>query len=276
MTLVGFEPVPATNPGGSFNGSPWKICLHTTEGSSVEGAIGAYHVNTGWPHFTVDPARGRRCQHYELTQSSRALAHPAGTPETNRAGVINIEIVGFAAQSPTWPKAWLEWLGTAVLSPIRAVCPFDLRAPDFVAYPQSYGLGASQRFSRAQFATYGGIIGHEHAPDNDHGDPGAIDVTAIIAAIGHTDPPVPLPSPVEDDMIRLMRPDNGPTVYAVSSTPSKWAFGDPYLLADYANRFKGQILTPTVGGPTVKTETVNGVLIEVVNPAFLSTIPTLK
>ncbi len=89
--------------------------------------------------------------------------------------------------------------------------------------------------------------------------------------------PAPQPPPLqEDDMVRLMRPDGQPTVYVVSAEPSKWAFGDEALLKDYANRFGGQILPPSVGGPTVKLETVNGVAVEVVNPLFLSTIPTVK
>lgn len=190
--LPGFEVIPATNAGGSFNGSPWKLCLHTTEGSSIEGAVGAYRVNTGWPHITCDPARRRKAQHYELNLSSRALAHPSGTPETNRAGIINIEIVGFAAQTGAWPKDWLAWLAADVFAPVRAVCPFALAAPLFVAYPSSYGLGASQRFSRAMFAGYSGIIGHQHVPDNDHGDPGALDVATIIATLGGA---TPVPSP---------------------------------------------------------------------------------
>ncbi len=77
-------------------------------------------------------------------------------------------------------------------------------------------------------------------------------------------------------MVRLMRPDGQPTVYVVSAEPSKWAFGDEALLKDYANRFGGQILAPSVGGPTVKLDTVNGVAVEVVNPLFLSTNPTVK
>ncbi len=98
-------------------------------------------------------------------------------------------------------------------------------------------------------------------------------------------PGVPIPPVLqEDDMVRLMKPSNDGTVYAVSAEPTKWAFGDEFLLADYVDRFKGQILPPTVGGPTVAIVTITephvphprSVQVEEVNPLFLSTIPTVK
>ncbi len=188
--LPGFESTPADRAGGTFNGSPWRVILHTTEGGSIDGAVGAYRATGSWPHFTVDPSKGRRAQHYDLDTSARALLHRPTDPETNRANAIQIEIVGFATESPGWPKPWLRWLGTAVLEPIRAVCPFALAAPDFVRYPDSYGFGAHQRLTWDSWRAFSGICGHEHVPGNDHGDPGALDITTIIAALGgvHDDP----------------------------------------------------------------------------------------
>jgi hypothetical protein len=98
----------------------------------------------------------------------------------------------------------------------------------------------------------------------------------LLRLTGNAPAPTPQPAPEVDDMVRIMRPDGQATVYAVSSAPSKFAFGDQYLLADFANRFGGQILPPSVGGPTVKLEVVNGVAVEVCNPLFLSTIPLAK
>lgn len=186
--LPGFEVIAADRAGGTFVGVPWRIVLHTTEGGSTEGAVGAYRSHGGWPHFTVDPKIRRRVQHYELNVSSRALANASGGVETNRANVINIEIVGFATQTPAWSAEWLRWLGTDVLAPIRAVCPFDLVAPHFVPYPQSYGYRAMQRFDSMRWLGFSGLVGHQHAPENDHGDPGALDVTEIIAAMRGTAP----------------------------------------------------------------------------------------
>jgi hypothetical protein len=50
-----------------------------------------------------------------------------------------------------------------------------------VAYPASYG-DAPQRLSPAAWDAYSGVLGHQHAPDNSHGDPGAIDINRILSA----------------------------------------------------------------------------------------------
>lgn len=209
--LPGFEVVAATWPGGTFNDAPTRLVLHTTEGDTIDGAIGAYRATGSWPHFTVDPKRQRRVQHYELDVSSRALLHRPGDPETNRAGTINIEVCGFATQTPAWPHEWLDWLREQVTEPIRRAKPFALRAPLFVAYPASYGFGATQRLSWADWAVFDGICGHEHVPGNDHGDPGALDVTRLLLA------PTPPPKPPEDSVqFRYARLEEGPAVYLVN------------------------------------------------------------
>lgn len=185
MTLPGFESVPG-NDAGSFTGAPWRVVLHTTEGTTAEGAIAAYTTNNSWPHFTVDCQARRRIQHVDLNLASRSLLHPP-TTETNRANAIQIELVGFAADAPNWAKLDLQWLATDVLAPIRAVCPFALVAARFVSYPSSAGLGAAQRFTTGEWQLFTGICGHEHVPGNDHGDPGAIDTTTILNALGSGD-----------------------------------------------------------------------------------------
>lgn len=211
MWLDGFEQIPATSAGGSFNGSPWRCVLHTTEGGTVDGALAAFRNTGSWPHFTVDPATGRRCQHYPLDVSARALVHPV-QGETNRANAIQIEIVGYATDAPTWSADHLRWLATEVLAPIRAVCPFALSAPAFVRYPDSYGTGAAQRFSWTDWAAFSGLCGHEHVPGNDHGDPGGLDINSILTAI----------TP-EDDL----QPDERAALFQTRDNASWLAGADP-------------------------------------------------
>ena len=43
--------------------------------------------------------------------------------------------------------------------------------PTFLPYPESYGP-TQVRMSPAQFARFEGICGHQHVPENTHGDPG--------------------------------------------------------------------------------------------------------
>lgn len=192
MWLDGFEQKAASTKGGTFDGSPWRLVLHTTEGGSIEGAIASFAATGSWPHFTVDAATGRKIQHYPLSTSARALAHPKGTPETNRAGAIQIEIVGYASDSPGWPEQHLDWLGREVVGPIRAARPFPLTYPQFVG-PESGTIAsarAPQRFTEAEWAQFSGVCGHQHVPFNDHWDPGRLDVARIVAAVDPSPPPV--------------------------------------------------------------------------------------
>lgn len=190
--LEGFERVNADKLAGPYVGSPWRLVLHSTEGGSSVGAVAAYRNTGSWPHFTVDPARRQRLQHYDTNTSARAMMHPVGLPETNKANAVQIEIVGFATQMPDMPDDQLAWLANSVVAPIRGVAPFTLTAPLFVPYPSSYGFGAAQRLSWAQWSTFNGICGHQHVPGNDHGDPGALNVTKLITSLS---PPKP-----EEDM----------------------------------------------------------------------------
>src|SRR5699024_4551413 len=67
-------------------------------------------------------------------------------------------------------------------------------------YPGSYGEMASQRLSDSEWEEYTGWLGHQHAPENDHGDPGDLPVASILAAVGGSsvvisrDKPVSLPT----------------------------------------------------------------------------------
>jgi len=164
---------------------PWRLLLHTTEGTSIEGAEAAYRANGSAPHFTISP--GRVHQHISLRYGAYALRNEAGGVETNRMHCIQIEIVGFAAQSHTWPMAYNEYLGTALIGPIlewggasinAGIVPRFLNGDDgFLASPS-----AKQRMSYPEWATFNGICGHQHAPENSHWDPGRINISAILDA----------------------------------------------------------------------------------------------
>jgi hypothetical protein len=199
--IPGFEVIAADRAGGTYDGSPWRLVLHSTEGGSVDGAVDAYRSHGGWPTFTVDPVSGRRVQHYDTDTAARALAHPSGTPATNNANAVQVEIVGYAERSmPYLTDSQLDWLGGQVVAPIRHAAPFALTAPRFVPYPDSYGAYAPQRFPWPQWSSFGGVCGHEHVPGNDHGDPGAINIDRVLAAArGDIPHPDPDPDPDPED-----------------------------------------------------------------------------
>jgi len=187
------------NSAGPMNGDgSRKILLHSTEGSTIAGAVSAYRAHNSWPHMTVDCGRREIVQHLPLNVAARALRNdPGGADETNKDGTIlvQIELVGFAGSPRSiGDDAGLEWLGREVLAPIarRTGVPL-VSTVNWVAYPASYGKRAAQRLSPAAWDAYSGVLGHQHAPDNDHGDPGAIDIDRILAAAGGA-------TPQEDDM----------------------------------------------------------------------------
>lgn len=186
--LDGWERIPG-NDSGSWASGPLapKLLLHTTEGSSIDGAVGAYRANNSWPHVTVDPVRRRRVQHLPLDRPARALRNTSTPGQTNRSPrVIQVEIVGRAADTPHWSDDRLVWLGTDVVGPL---C--DAGGIPLVCGVTFYGLDAGftlastsarQRLSRAAWDTYEGVLGHQHAPENTHWDPGAIPIDRILAA----------------------------------------------------------------------------------------------
>lgn len=185
--LAGAQIQPATHAGGEYDPSfPWRVVLHSTEGVSAEGAEGAYRGTGSWPHLTVDPGRRRIAQHYPLEVAARALEHPGGTPPTNGARAIQVEIVGDAVDMPDMPAADLAWLGDAVLRPLLAWTGAPAAAvAHWPGYPASYGLHAGQRMTDAEWRAFSGVCGHMHVPHNDHGDPGAIDIVALLGTDDH-------------------------------------------------------------------------------------------
>ena len=155
-----------------------KLLWHTTEGGSIASAIGAYTARRGFfsgvhPHLTVDPRREEMVQHVPLTNASYSLRD-----RSDRRGVIQIEVVGHAAETESWPDSWYRWLGERVAAPIVAGFPaIDLNYwPTF--YDDSSGIrlasaGSPVRLTDLEFDNWVGQIGHQHAPAPDtHWDPG--------------------------------------------------------------------------------------------------------
>ncbi len=173
----------ATAPvdGGSFVGGGRKGLFHTTEGSTAAGAIASFRQTNFWPHFTASFEGGafRIWQHIPLNRAARALVNLPGGVETNRADAIQIELVGFATHPPSAPSylagiaAWMRWVEASFGVPRRSTVRFK-------AYPASYGTSNGVRLSGSAWTGYGGRLGHMHVPENQHGDPGALDVAALL------------------------------------------------------------------------------------------------
>jgi len=190
--------------GGSWTRQPAVICIHSTEGTSWPSYDGGQTA----PHFTINLLTKQRRQHISMGVAARALANKSGGPETNRAGVIQIEVIGTCDPSrkgkPGWfyiPEmtdahaAYLAELMRDIADnkSISWVCNVTFRA-----YPSSYGAGNGVRLSGSSWNTYKGILGHQHVPENDHGDPGNINIKKIMSYGDDDDMPL-----TEDDLNKI-------------------------------------------------------------------------
>jgi hypothetical protein len=200
-----------------LDGGGAKIVWHTTEGGNADAALMErcanhdlptfqrlldgtlnYYRSSGYvPHFTVCAQLRVVYQHLPLDVGGYALVDVAGGIRPNRAGsrVIQFEQIGHAAQidAEMSDDDW-RWMGDW----LRQLCaesgvPFSFITP-WVTYPASYGLSAGQRMTGAQFAAYSGICGHQHVAENEHGDPGEINLALL------TEQPLPPPALEDDEM----------------------------------------------------------------------------
>lgn len=158
---------------GAWTRQPAILLAHSTEGSSWPSST--YAAGGGIPHATIWAQKRQTRQHYPTTVAARALQNRAGGVETNRAGAIQFEIIGYAKSLATDLTAE-DWRYVAEVFRIYGgACSIPLVSTvGWRPYPASYGLNAPQRLTGAQWNAYKGILGHQHVPENDHGDPGNI------------------------------------------------------------------------------------------------------
>lgn len=172
------------NSAGAYTGGPYKGVLHTTEGASGPGAIAAFTTNNSWPHFMVDYV-GKVWQFFDTNVAARALMNLAGGVQTNTDSAIQIEVVGFAGQPNSHPQAQMDAL-RALMRWIEGATGVKPVGPGR-AFASAYGQ-TNLRFSNAQWDAFNGWCGHCHVPENDHWDPGAINLDALLPPPGSNIP----------------------------------------------------------------------------------------
>jgi hypothetical protein len=210
---------------GRYSGSSMEVncgVVHTTEGMSLPSYSGGSMAPTVTGVPNMKDRTIRWYQHFDVDESARALANKLGGVETNTANAFQIELVGTCDDKyaktwsgktagvdyihwPTAPEwalaevAWLvRWLNQQHGIPLTCVKDWlaygkDSRRPGVT--PASYGASPA-RMSMSAWRSFKGWCGHQHVPENDHGDPGSMDFARVIAiAKGQTAKP-----PKEDDM----------------------------------------------------------------------------
>jgi Mannosyl-glycoprotein endo-beta-N-acetylglucosaminidase/N-acetylmuramoyl-L-alanine amidase len=175
-------PLPWT--AGSYVAGPFRIVHHTTEGSTAEGAFATYQERHDIPHFTVDDQT--IYQHIDTETAATALAHPAGTVETNRLSAIQFELVGFAGK----PK------NPASLRNVGRLCRWIEKTHNVpTVWPNGYpdppvdgGDPGHHNRNQANWKSKGGHYGHCHVPVNVHWDPAyTADEVELIMSIPSSD-----------------------------------------------------------------------------------------
>lgn len=164
--------------GPRFIPLPWRGVLHTTEGNTLEDAVTSFRGDNFWPHFTIEPKTLRIAQHLPLTIGARSLSDHA-TPE-NAAHCIQIEIVGKAAESPTWAPEQLAFIRD-VMRKIEDEVPIPRQSG--LRFLDAAGVNSTpgNRMQVAAWKTFSGWCGHQHVPGETHWDPGAIDIDALLS-----------------------------------------------------------------------------------------------
>lgn len=183
------------NYGGSAMESNVGV-IHTTEGMSVP----TYGGGASAPNLTALPdirnKRLRWYQHFDFDVSSRALMNRSGGVQTNTANAVQVELVGTCDPKHRtswgdkkagihylyWPDA-PDWALAELAKFVKwAHEQHGVRLSSTVtwkAYPSSYGSNGV-RLTGSQWNAYYGWLGHQHVPENDHGDPGDLDFARVL------------------------------------------------------------------------------------------------
>jgi hypothetical protein len=182
------------------------LVIHTTETTSWPD----YEGGATAPNYTGQPplnepsddnfSRGSYRAHFPDEKSARALQNLPGGVETNTLNAIQLELIGscdpknakrWGRTSTTrlagrdyvyWPEATprqLRWVARFVADlnrrhGLRLVAPRE-----FLAYPASYG-DSPVRLRSDDWKRVTGVLGHQHVPENVHGDPGNLNVPEIL------------------------------------------------------------------------------------------------
>lgn len=166
-----------------------KVLLHTTEGAGWP----SYRDGAVAPNLTYWPAKRQWRQHFPLDRSSRALCDSAQTEvRENRDRVCQVEIIAIC--DPDLAPRVRQGTYVADITADAIVDLGDflafmhehyrtplLAAPKWLPYPKSAG-NSPVRMSGRQYAAFRGVLGHQHASGNAHGDPGVLNIPGILRA----------------------------------------------------------------------------------------------
>lgn len=201
---------------------PNVVVLHTTEGTGWDDYQGgAIAPNmTGRPNMKAKRIEWRA--HFPDERSSRALVNAPGGTETNTLNDVQVELVGTCDVNHRthwgslkagvdyiyWPEApeWALRDVAEMLADQHNRHGLKLQAPKvWLAYgpdprrpgitPAAYGADNGSRMTAHEWQNFYGVCGHQHVPENLHGDPGAFPIDAVLGYVHDLVDPKPAPKP---------------------------------------------------------------------------------
>ncbi len=156
---------------GEFEGGKAnKITLHYTAGTDQGGGGGLKLYGGGYPaHFTINLPKKEVYQHFPITHPSDAVA------SVDKTAGIQIEIIGTEGNSlgKQWNLFDKESYGDEEWDYL-AMLVVGIGAELGIPMETSVDWANPSRLSNEKFASTKGFVGHMHAPQNDHTDPGNI------------------------------------------------------------------------------------------------------
>lgn len=230
LWLPQWERVDLGGPHGALytNETNIKILWHTWEGTNwgaAESSFAPYPPHCGAKIF--DRVR----QYVPLNRHAYALLGSRNEGEF----VIQIEVAGFAHNSRNMSYEEKEWLAKNVLEPILFFFPnVPDTHPPFYDDQDGFTLASPNsriRFSFANWVTYSGHVGHQHAPaPDDHWDPGRLDLDTIIRIA--RDAGNQHPRKLEEKVYALVRGD-GPVGTMAKPGPGSYWYITDYISASH-------------------------------------------
>jgi hypothetical protein len=208
--IPGAERITPSLPGGEITSdAPPRVVWHTTQNPSGDphqwsNVIGTLRSKNAEPQVIYDPVSDRLGQFIPLNLSGRALKNDGAT-KTNRVGKVCIQVEVIAYAEKPFTTYWKPGPNfRALMAAIRSWGIPDAwpsgPPPSFIASPP-HNVPEDER-SRTIWLGKGGHYGHSHVPANNHGDPGAINTSALFAAGKATTPtpatPPTLPAEAKD------------------------------------------------------------------------------
>jgi hypothetical protein len=162
--------------------------VHTTEGSSLDGAFTTLAQHDDAAHFILEVKNGhqRLVQCIPINRAGRALEHPTGTLETNRANCIQVEVVGFTdadlAKRLGHPELFVANWSSQLYKAIHDLMfwthqNFGVPMRSDHPFPGHHGFA---RLSQQDFVNAVGLLGHCHAASNSHTDPGPLSADLVV------------------------------------------------------------------------------------------------